>query len=171
MNSMNDIINDLKNKFNPINVDVVNERQFAIDVENEELHTILAYLKAQGWRQLTLLTCIDWIKENKFQLVYIIYNWENPITINVRTKIERDNPKFRTIVPIYPGAEFYERDVHEFFGVEFEGNERSTKPLFLELWDDIPPLRKDFDPLAYSKKKFDVRDYKVDFIPKEGEAE
>ncbi|SHE76753.1 NADH-quinone oxidoreductase subunit C [Marinitoga hydrogenitolerans DSM 16785] len=171
MNSTNNIIEDIKSKFNPENIEKVKKNQVAIDLKHEEVHSVLAYLKSQGWKQLTLLTCIDWIKENKFQLVYIIMNWENSMTIQVRTKINRDNPQFRTIINIYPGAEFYERDVHEFFGVEFEGNEKANKPLFLELWDDIPPMRKDFDPLAYSKKKFDVREYKVDFIPKEGEAE
>ncbi|NUU98730.1 NADH dehydrogenase [Marinitoga sp. 1154] len=170
MNSMNNIIENIKSKFNPENVEIIKKNQIAIDLKNEELHSVLAYLKSLGWKQLTLLTCIDWIKESKFQLVYILMNWENSITLQVRTKIDRNNPKFRTIVNIYPGAEFYERDVHEFFGVEFEGNKNADKPLFLELWDDIPPLRKDFDPLAYSKRKFDVREYKVDFIPKEGEA-
>ncbi|KLO24995.1 NADH-quinone oxidoreductase subunit C [Marinitoga sp. 1155] len=170
MNSMNNIIENIKSKFNPENVEIIKKNQIVIDLKNEELHSVLAYLKSLGWKQLTLLTCIDWIKESKFQLVYILMNWENSITLQVRTKIDRNNPKFRTIVNIYPGAEFYERDVHEFFGVEFEGNKNADKPLFLELWDDIPPLRKDFDPLAYSKRKFDVREYKVDFIPKEGEA-
>lgn len=38
------------------------------------------------------------------------------------------------------------------------------KPLFLELWDDKPPLRKDFDPLEYSKRKFPGREYKKDVV-------
>ncbi|WGS64860.1 NADH-quinone oxidoreductase subunit C [Marinitoga aeolica] len=171
MNFMNNIIEDIKSRFNPENTEIVKKNQIAIDFKNEEVHSALAYLKSQGWKQLTILTCVDWIKENKFQLVYILMNWDNSITIQVRTKIDRDNPKFRTVINIYPGAEMYERDVHEFFGVEFEGNPNHEKELFLELWDDLPPMRKDFDPLAYSKKKFDVREYKVDFIPKEGEAE
>lgn len=171
MNSMNNIIEDIKSKFNPEFLEIPKKNQISIDLKNEEVHSTLAYLKSQGWKQLTLLTCVDWIKENKLQLVYLVFNWDNAITIQVRTKIDRDNPKFRTVINIFPGAEYYERDVHEFFGVEFEGNEKSKKELILELWDDMPPLRKDFDPLAYSKKKFDVREYKVDFIPKEGEAE
>jgi NADH-quinone oxidoreductase subunit C len=53
--------------------------------------------------------------------------------------------------------------------VEFEGNEMSYKQLFLENWDDMPPLRKDFDSKAYSDRKYPVREYKKDFS-KEGEG-
>ncbi|AEX85062.1 NADH dehydrogenase [Marinitoga sp. 1135] len=171
MNSMNNIIEDIKAKFNPEFHEIPKKNQISFDFKSDQIHAVLSYLKSKGWKQLTMLTCVDWIKENKFQLVYLLFNWDEGITIQVRTKIDRDKPNFRTIIDIFPGAEYYERDVHEFFGVTFEGNENANKELFLELWDDIPPMRKDFDPLAYSKKKFDVRDYKVDFIPKEGEAE
>ena len=121
------------------------------------------YVRTQGFRQLSILTCVDWINEDKFQLVFIVFNWNLGIRLQIRTKIDRKNPKFNTITTIYPGAQYYERDVHEFFGVEFIGNENSYKQLFLENWDDMPPLRKDFDSKAYSDKKYPVREYKADF--------
>ncbi|MCJ7718033.1 MAG: NADH-quinone oxidoreductase subunit C, partial [Anaerolineales bacterium] len=124
--------------------------------------------KTIGWKQLTLLTCVDWIEENTFQLVYILFNWENGVTLQVRTKINREKPDFTTITNIFPGAQYYERDVHEFFGVNFEGNPMSFKPLFLELWKDIPPLRKDFDTQKFSDENFPKREYKGDFRPKVG---
>lgn len=168
MNSMNSIYENLKSKFNILSVEYPDDMQMAIDLDEKDIHTVLAYLKSIGYNQLSILTCVDWLKEGKFQLVYIVFNWENGIHILVRTKLDRDNPKFRTIIGIYPGAEFYERDVHEFFGVEFEGNERSYKHLFLELWDDMPPMRKDFDPQEYADRKFPARVYKSKFISEVG---
>jgi len=56
-----------------------------------------------------------------------------------------------------------DEELFEFFGIKFEGND-DMKPLFLENWDDLPPLRKDFDPLEYSKKKFPDREYQKDVI-------
>lgn len=169
-NSMNNqaLIKELELRFNILNSDIVRDSQIAIDVENNEIHTVLTYLKSAGWKQLSMLTNIDWIEEGKYQLVYIIFNWDNPIYIQVRTKIDRVDPKFRTITPIYAGAKYYERDVHEFFGVEFEGNPDSLKQLFLEGWDDIPPLRKDFDAKAYSDRKYPKREYTKDFSNKGG---
>ncbi|XMB86407.1 NADH-quinone oxidoreductase subunit C [Mycoplasmatota bacterium WC44] len=169
-NSMNNqaLVKDLEARFNLLNVDIVRDSQIAIDIENNDVHTVLAYLKSIGWRQLSILTNVDWIEEGKYELVYIIFNWDNPIYIQVRTKIDRENPKFRTITPVYPGAKYYERDVHEFFGVEFEGNPDSLKQLFLENWDDMPPLRKDFDAKAYSDRKYAKREYTTDFSNKGG---
>ncbi|BDU50725.1 NADH-quinone oxidoreductase subunit C [Haliovirga abyssi] len=168
MNSMNKIIEDIKSKYNVLNIEQPTKQQVSFDFESRDIHAILAYLKSIGWNQLTFLTCVDFIDDKEFQLVFILMNWETGITIQVRTRLDREKPLFKTIVPIFPGAKFYERDVHEFFGVEFEGNEDSKKGLFLELWDDIPPMRKDFDPQKYSDKKYAKRDYNVDF-KKEGE--
>ena len=159
MNSMNSIKVDIQKYLYVKHIEEIDERELAIDLEPLAVVGALSFLKNKGFAQLSLLTCIDRIKENKFQLVYILFNWDNGIHLLVRTKIDRGDPKFITVTNIYPGAQYYEREVHEFFGVEFDGNEDSFRPLFLERWDDIPPLRKDFDPQAYSDKKFPKREH------------
>ena len=141
--------------------------QAAFDIDKDLVHELLADLRNQGFRQLSILTCVDWIDEGEFQLVFILFDWTTGVRIQVRTRIDRENPKFVTITNIYPGAKYYERDVHEFFGVEFEGNPDSMKQLFLENWDDIPPLRKDFNSRAYSDKKYAKREYNHTFEDKE----
>jgi NADH-quinone oxidoreductase subunit C len=173
MNSMNnnvaDLVKDVETKFDVKNVDHPKQGQVAFDFDPRDIHTVLSYLKSKGWAQLSILSCVDWIDDNEFQLVYIIFNWELGIRIQVRTRIDREEAKFDTIINIYPGAKYYERDVHEFFGVVFAGNPDSNKQLFLENWDDMPPLRKDFDSIAYSDKKYPKREYKTDFSKKAGD--
>ncbi|MBN2258911.1 MAG: NADH-quinone oxidoreductase subunit C [Clostridiales bacterium] len=168
MNSMNSIVDDLKGKFDIINVVFPDDMQMAVDVDKNDVHTVLSYLKTIGYKQLSLMSGVDWIKENEFEVVFIVFNWDNGIHILLRTRLDRENPVFRTITGIYPGAQYYERDIHEFFGIEFEGNPMSYKDLFLELWDEMPPMRKDFDPLAYSQDKFPERKYESQFIPEVG---
>jgi len=172
MNSMNknvaDLVKDIESKFDVSNVDIPKENQVSFDFDKRDLHAALSYIRNQGWIQLSIISCVDWIDDGEFQLVYIVFNWENPIRIQVRTRIDRNDPKFDTVTSIYPGAKYYERDVHEFFGVVFAGNPDSNKQLFLENWDDIPPLRKDFDSKAYSDRKYPVREYKADFSKKAG---
>lgn len=171
MNSKLDtLVQDMKEKFEVLNIDYVSKSQVSFDFEENDIHAVLSYIKANGWFQLSIVTCVDWIEENKFQLVYIVYNWDNGLRVQIRTKIDREKAMFRTITNIYPGAKYYERDVHEFFGVEFEGNPESLKHLFLENWDDIPPMRKDFDSKAYSDKKYSNRKYKTNFNTKVGET-
>ena len=159
----------VKEKFGGVTVTPVRDDQAALDVNPGDVHAALAYLKAEGFRQLSMLSCVDWIEQGEFQLVYLLFDWDRGVRLQLRTRIARENPKFTTVTNIYPGAQYYERDVHEFFGVEFEGNAMSYKQLFLENWDDIPPMRKDFISKAYSDKKFPVREYKKDFT-KEGDG-
>lgn len=148
----------IKNALEPIELTEPADRQIACVVEPAEVHKALAFLKTNGFTQLSILTCVDWIDDGQLELVYVLLSWEDGIHIQLRTRIDRDKPLFSTVTNIFPGARYYEREVHEFFGVEFEGNEDSYKPLFLERWDSIPPLRKDFDPEAYSDSKFPMRD-------------
>ncbi len=173
MNSTNrallSVVSEMETRFEVMNTDVVMDNQVAFDLPNDQVLTALAYLRTDGWRQLSMLTCVDWIADGQFQLVYILMNWHNGVRIQVRTRISRQRPAFVTATNIYPGAQYYERDVHEFFGVVFEGNEDALKQLFLENWDDIPPLRKDFNARAYSDKKYEKRTYSKDFGGKAGD--
>lgn len=164
------VVESIKAKFEVINAEYPKDNQAALDFSSRDIHAVLAFLKGTGFRQLSMLSCIDWIDDKEFQLVFLLFDWDAGIRLQVRTRIDRDNPKFTTITDIYPGAKYYERDVHEFFGVEFEGNPDSYKQLFLENWDDMPPLRKDFDSQAYSDKKYPVREYKKVFNTKAGDS-
>ncbi|WP_448379459.1 NADH-quinone oxidoreductase subunit C [Fervidobacterium sp.] len=167
MNSTNkpvtEVLGKAKELFN-VRVEDVAERQYKLTSENDKTIPLLAFLKESGYSHLSILTCVDWIEEKKFELIYILFNWSNGVTFLVSTFIDRDKPVFYTVKDMWPTAEYYERDVHEFFGVEFEGNERCKLPLILELWNDLPPLRKDFDPLKYSKEHFPDRKYEKDAI-------
>lgn len=158
MNSMNNIYNEIKAALNPLSMETPADRQIAVIVEPSAIHNSLAYLKRIGFTQLSILTCVDWINDNQLELVYVLFSWTEGIHLQLRGRIDRDNPVFITVTDIFPGAQYYEREVHEFFGVVFKGNEMALKPLFLENWDDMPPLRKDFDPAAYSDSKFPMRD-------------
>jgi len=168
MNSMSNLKDLLKKHYNITDFEEPTYMQLAFDVKKDSLLDVLAYLKSIGFGQLSILTCIDWIERNEFQLVYILMNWDTGIHLIVRTSIDRDNPKFRTIEHIYPGVKYYERDVHEFFGVEFEGNEDSFKHLFLELWEADCPMKKDFDPEKFSDERYGNREYKTNFPRKIG---
>jgi NADH-quinone oxidoreductase subunit C len=54
---------------------------------------------------------------------------------------------------VFRHAQTYEREIHEMYGVFFEGNARLT-PLFLEHWRGPPPMRRDFDTRKYVEETF-----------------
>ncbi|AIO18907.1 NADH-quinone oxidoreductase subunit C [Candidatus Izimaplasma bacterium HR1] len=155
--------NLIEKSFKVKKTEVIDQYQVSFEVEKNDIHQILTVLKSSGWIQLSYLSAIDWIAENEFELVYIVMNWERAVHVQIRTRINRTNPEMNSIMPIYEGCKYYEREAHEFFGIKFPGNPDYHKQLILEQWDDIPPLRKDFDPRAYSDAHFAKREYTKDF--------
>ena len=169
MNNIEYVTNLVTEQFKVIKTDVIDEYQVAFEVKKTDVHTMLSMLKSFGWIQLSYLSAIDWIEENEFELVYILMNWEKAVHVQITTRIDRDNPVMPTIMPIFEGCKYYEREAHEFFGIKFPGNPDHEKQLILEEWDDMPPLRKDFDPQAYSDRKFPKREYTEDFVNLDGQ--
>uniref|UniRef100_A0A7V3ZXA2 NADH-quinone oxidoreductase subunit C n=1 Tax=candidate division WOR-3 bacterium TaxID=2052148 RepID=A0A7V3ZXA2_UNCW3 len=120
---------------------------------------ILAYLKDKGFHQLTTITCVDWIKRGKFELIYNLFSlYHENIHVFIKTELERDKETMPTAIDIYPMAFDYEREIHEMFGIVFEGHPRLDS-FILEDWDGPPPMRKDFDTAKYVEEKYGVKDY------------
>lgn len=163
MNSVQYARNLVESNFDVKQVEILDQYQVSFVVQKNDVHQLLTMLKTHGWKQLSYLSAIDWIEENEFELVYILMNWEKALHIQVRTRIDRENPVMNSILPIFEGCKYYEREAHEFFGIQFPGNPDYEKQLILENWDDIPPLRKDFDPRKYSDAHFAKREYTTDF--------
>jgi len=162
------VTNLIENQYKVLKTEVLDQYQVSFEVKKDDVHSVLSLLKSNGWIQLSYLSAIDWIEENEFEMVYILFNWEKPVHIQIRTRLDRDTASINSILPIFPGCKYYEREAHEFFGIKFPGNPDHEKQLILEEWDDMPPMRKDFDPRAYSDRKFSKMEYTNDFVNKDG---
>src|SRR6056297_427869 len=158
MKTENEVIKLIKEKLNPLEVNKLRAQNLAVKLENEELVSSLNYLKSKGYSQLATISCVDWIEDNEFELVYHLFSYEDKINISVKTRIDRKKSKFVTIKNLWAVAQYYERDIHDFFGVEFEGNDDMDE-LILENWNDIPPMRKDFNTREYVDEKYEWREY------------
>jgi len=164
MNNVKYVTNLVENKYKVLKTEVVSQYQVSFDVSKDDVHSMLSFLKNDGWKQLSYLSAIDWPEENEFELIYILMNWEKAVHIQIRARLDRENAVMNSIIAVFPGCKYYEREAHEFFGIKFPGNPDYEKQLILEEWDDIPPLRKDFDPRAYSDKKFAKREYTQTYV-------
>jgi len=115
-------------------------------IENTaDLLKVVRYLKdASEYRldYLSSITAADYIEF--FENVYHLYSVEKktgPITLRVRMK--RDNPVCPSLVPVYRGAEFQERDNFDLFGITYEGHPDLRR---IMMWDNFEgfPMRKDY---------------------------
>lgn len=90
------------------------------------------------------ITGVDWIKEKQLEVVYDFSRYDFDLCrVVIRTRIDRNKPVVPTITGIYAGANWHERETHEFFGIKFEGHPHLV-PLLLPEDADFHPLLKDF---------------------------
>ncbi len=144
----------LEARFADTQARVQRSQRVVVSLPLDKVSAALTWLKDEGYHQLTLITCVDWIEEGQFELVYHVASHATGIHIMVKARVARENPVALSITSLYENAQPYEREIHEFFGVDFTGND-NLSPLYLDDWKEIPPMRRDFDTLAYSKRKYD----------------
>lgn len=92
---------------------------------------------------LESITGIDWIDEERMEVVYDYLHFGSGRRVTVRASAPRGKPELPTVSAIYPGAEWHEREARDFFGLTFTGHPDPT-PLLLPEDADFHPLRKDY---------------------------
>ena len=116
-----------------------------IEVLPQDLHSLMSKLKSDENTKFDYLFClsgVDW--EESLGVIYHLESTEFRHRVVVRVKTEdREKPTFSSVSDIWYTAEFHEREVFDFFGIEFL-NHPNLKRLFLtEEWVGFP-LRKDY---------------------------
>ena len=125
-----------------------------INIRKENMIDLCRYLKELGFEHLSAISVTDFIKRGKYELVYVVWSYHDNIAIIVKSEIEREKPVISSVTEIWKeSAQIHERELHELFGVEFEGN-ADLSELFLENWKESPPFRKDFNWREYVGKKY-----------------
>lgn len=92
---------------------------------------------------LSSVTGVDYLAENKLEVVYHVYKTTGGPALVYKTQIDRDNAVVPSIVSIFPGAELQEREIWDLFGIRFEDHPDLRRIL---LWEGFAghPLRKDW---------------------------
>jgi NADH-quinone oxidoreductase subunit C len=124
---------------------ILNAYDNTILVKGEYLKELLYYLKdASGleFEYLNNITAIDYW--DYFELVYQLTSIKNNYKLTIKTQLAgRENPVAPSIVDIFKGADYQEREIHDLMGIRFEGHP-NLKPILL--WEGFNgfPLRKDY---------------------------
>ncbi|MBI4756171.1 MAG: NADH-quinone oxidoreductase subunit C [Betaproteobacteria bacterium] len=129
-----------------------------VTVPAEFLRPALLHLRdREGYTHLVLLTAVDWIEDEQFQLTYLLSNRTQARDIGLRAMIPRDAATMASIHELWPTAATYQRELREMFGIDFPGSPRIEEDFILEGWNDIPPYRRDFDTLKYAEENYSQR--------------
>lgn len=112
------------------------------------LRGVLETLKEKhGFDLLVDLTCVDYLNyrdaKDRFGLVYLLANTETNERITVRCFVNDPEPSVPSVVGLWQGADWFEREVWDMFGIGFAGHPDLRRILLPEEFT-AHPLRKDY---------------------------
>ena len=116
-----------------------------INVEIDKYYKTIEDYKNQGYEMMVDLTAVDWYrkKEPRFEVILNLLSLSKNSRLIINVNVPDEDLKIPSICEIYPGANFYEREVFDMFGIEFENHPELTRILMPDDWTGNP-LRKDY---------------------------
>lgn len=120
----------------------------SVEIARDRLYDFLAFLRADAELQFHFLTTILGIhypedKGRELGVIYQLHNWRKNIRIRVKVFLPADDPHIPTVTPLWPAANWMEREGYDFFGILFDGHPNLTRILNVEDLD-VFPLRKEY---------------------------
>jgi NADH-quinone oxidoreductase subunit C len=98
---------------------------------------------------LSDITCVDWYpQEPRFEVVYHLLSLSRKERVRLKVKLEGPGPALESVTSVWPGANYFEREVFDLFGVRFTGHPYLRRLLMPEDWEGHP-LRKDYPVEGY----------------------
>jgi NADH-quinone oxidoreductase subunit C/D len=108
-----------------------------------------------------------------FTVLYHLLSFERNSDVRVKVALQESEPRLKTIVGLWPMANWYEREVWDMFGIEFEGHPNLRRILLPPTWNGHP-LRKDhparateMEPYSLSEEKLNYEQEALRFVPEE----
>lgn len=147
--SSNDVAEKVKAKFPTQVIEVVEFRdQVSVIVKKDQIVAILRYLHDDPlliMDHLQDLTAVDYAKKKdiRYEVVYSLYSIRYRYRIRVRAQVPESDPKIDSVVSIWAGADWHERECYDMFGIIFTGHPDLRRILMPEDWEGFP-LRKDY---------------------------
>jgi NADH-quinone oxidoreductase subunit C len=119
-----------------------------IDLPKDKVYTTLAFLKENETTKFTFLTTMCGIhfseeKDKEFALMYQLHNMHTNDRLRIRTFLPRIDMNMPTITPLFPTANWMEREAYDFYGFNFIGHPSLNRILNMDEMN-YHPLRREY---------------------------
>jgi NADH dehydrogenase (ubiquinone) Fe-S protein 3 len=128
--------------------------------------TFLKNHTAAEYTQISDITAVDYpTKDQRFEVVYNMLSVRHNSRIRVKTYADEARP-VPSLCQLYDGANWYEREVYDLFGVFFTGHP-DLRRIMTDYGFDGHPLRKDFPLTGYTEIRYDEEKKRIVVEPLE----
>jgi NADH-quinone oxidoreductase subunit C len=123
--------------------------ELTITIARENIIAAGKAVQQAGYNFLEDVTAVDWYpSEPRYQITYHILSMSLKERIRLIVRLDGENAAVDSITPVWPSANFYEREVFDLFGVHIGGHPNLRRIMMPEDWDGHP-LRKDYPVEGY----------------------
>jgi NADH-quinone oxidoreductase subunit C len=145
-----ELANRIKARFPDATVDYVREKRLKVTVPTQRIKEVAYFIRDEfRFDHIGCVSGTDYIVKNEIEIIYFVGSLSRPgyedIIIALAERPKRDNPVVPSLVEVWTGAEYQERETYEMLGVNFQGHPDLRHLLLPEDWADLPPLRKDYN--------------------------
>ena len=123
--------------------------ELTLTITPDRIRAAATTVQAAGYNFFEDMTAVDWYPASpRFQLSYHILSHAYKERIRLRVMVDEPDPSVESITSVWTGANFYEREVFDLFGIRFEGHPNLRRILLPDDWKGHP-LRKDYPVEGY----------------------
>jgi NADH-quinone oxidoreductase subunit C len=152
------IAEKIREKFPEETLDIREFRgQISVTLKKVRIRDICRYLHDDPdifLDYLVDLCGVDYLgkKDVRFEVVYHLYSIKHRHAIRLKAEVPEDDPSIDSVMPVWAGVNWHERECYDMFGIIFEGHPDLRRILLPEDWEGHP-LRKDY-PLKGPEKEW-----------------
>ncbi len=126
--------------------------EMTIWLDRTNIREACALLRDDGdcaFNFLSDVTCVDWYPaEPRFEVVYHLLSISKKERVRLKVRLDSGDPAVESLTSLWPGANYFEREVFDLFGIRFNGHPYLRRLLMPEDWEGHP-LRKDYPVEGY----------------------
>jgi NADH-quinone oxidoreductase subunit C len=119
------------------------------EVASDSNLEVMQFLKDDNTMRFNFLTDLcgmhfpDAPIERQFSVVYHMHNWMDNVRIRIKCYLNGENPEISTVVDLFLGANWQERETYDFYGIIFKGHPQLKRILNMDEMVSYP-MRKEF---------------------------
>jgi NADH-quinone oxidoreductase subunit C len=119
--------------------------ELTLEIAPERIVEVCRFLKEdQKFVRVSTVTAVDWYPEEpRFDVVYHLHSPERNERLRLKCRLPGENPEIDSVTVVWRGANWYERETFDLFGIRFRNHPNLKRIMLPENWEGHP-LRKDY---------------------------